>query len=128
MNNKYELDFYETMLVANEYFDRLEDEMEELVTKYKTQPDKLEKIIEQVRSNHEPLYHADDLMHIYLNSGDYQSVCNQTVIREIVYMFYRDVLPETQLDYIDDYLQSITEAQLIEDVTELIDNYKKEMM
>ena len=35
---------------------------------------------------------------------------------------------ETQLDYIDDYLQSITEAQLIEDVTELIDNYKKEML
>ena len=93
-----------------------------------TKNGKLEKIIEQVRSNHEPLYHADDLMHIYLNSGDYQSVCNQTVIREIVYMFYRDVLPETQLDYIDDYLQSITEAQLIEDVTELIDNYKKEMM
>lgn len=126
MNNKYNLDFYETMAVANEYLDRLEDDMYTVIDKYKDEPDKLEAALNKVKSNYEPMFHSDDMLYLYLESGDYQSVCNQVVMREMIYIFYRDVLPETDLGYIDDYLETIEEKQLIEDVTEIIEKYNKE--
>jgi hypothetical protein len=41
-------------------------------------------------------------------------------------IFYRDAIPEQDLGYISDYLEEISERQLIEDVTDLIDGFIKD--
>jgi hypothetical protein len=33
------------------------------------------------------------MLYLYLDWGDYQSVCNQLVMREMLNIFYRDALP-----------------------------------
>lgn len=126
MNNKYNLDYYETMDVANEYLDRIEDELNIVLNKYKGDSEKLEEALNKVKTNFEPILHSEDMLYLYLGSGDYQSVCNQLVMREMLNIFYRDALPEQDLGYISDYLEEISERQLIEDVTDLIDDYIKD--
>lgn len=126
MNNKYNLDYYETMDVANEYLDRIEDELNIVLNKYKGDSEKLEEALNKVKNNFEPILHSEDMLYLYLDSGDYQSVCNQLVMREMLNIFYRDALPEQDLGYISDYLEDISESQLIEDVTDLIDNFIKD--
>lgn len=126
MINKYNLDYYETMDVANEYLDRIEDEFNMVLNKYKGDSEKLEEALNKVKTNFEPILHSEDMLYLYLGSGDYQSVCNQLVMREMLNIFYRDALPEQDLGYISDYLEEISERQLIEDVTDLIDDYIKD--
>ena len=126
MNNKYNLDYYETMDVANEYLDRIEDEFNMVLNKYKGDSEKLEEALNKVKNNFEPILHSEDMLYLYLDSGDYQSVCNQLVMREMLNIFYRDAIPEQDLGYISDYLEDISESQLIEDVTDLIDNFIKD--
>ena len=46
-------------------------------------------------------------------------------MNEMIYILIRDVLPENDLEYISDYLESMSEAQLVEEVTRVIDNYNK---
>ena len=126
MNNKYNLDYYETMEVANEYLDRIEDDLNTVLNKYKGDSEKLEEALNKVKNNFEPILHSEDMLYLYLDSGDYQSVCNQLVMREMLTIFYRDALPEQDLGYISDYLEDISESQLIEDVTDLIDDFIKD--
>jgi hypothetical protein len=126
MNNKYNLDYYETMDVANEYLDRIEDEFNMVLNKYKGDSEKLEEALNKVKNNFEPILHSEDMLYLYLDSGDYQSVCNQLVMREMLNIFYRDAIPEQDLGYISDYLEEISERQLIEDVTDLIDGFIKD--
>ena len=126
MNNKYNLNYYETMDVANEYLDRIEDELNMVLNKYKGDSEKLEEALNKVKNNFEPILHSEDMLYLYLDSGDYQSVCNQLVMREMLNIFYRDALPEQDLGYISDYLEDISESQLIEDVTDLIDDFIKD--
>jgi hypothetical protein len=126
MNNKYNLDYYETMDVANEYLDRIEDEFNMVLNKYKGDSEKLEEALNKVKNNFEPILHSEDMLYLYLESGDYQSVCNQLVMREMLNIFYRDAIPEQDLGYISDYLEEISERQLIEDVTDLIDGFIKD--
>lgn len=126
MNNKYNLDYYETMDVANEYLDRIEDEFNIVLNNYKGDSEKLEEVLNKVKTNFEPILHSEDMLYLYLGSGDYQSVCNQLVMREMLNIFYRDALPEQDLGYISDYLEEISERQLIEDVTDLIDDFIKD--
>ena len=126
MKNKYNLDYYETMDVANEYLDRIEDEFNMVLNKYKGDSEKLEEALNKVKTNFEPILHSEDMLYLYLDSGDYQSVCNQLVMREMLNIFYRDAIPEQDLGYISDYLEDISESQLIEDVTDLIDKFIKD--
>ena len=126
MNNKYNLDYYETMDVANEYLDRIEDEFNMVLNKYKGDSEKLEEALNKVKNNFEPILHSEDMLYLYLDSGDYQSVCNQLVMREMLNIFYRAAIPEQDLGYISDYLEDISESQLIEDVTDLIDDFIKD--
>lgn len=107
MDNKYNLDFYKTMEVANEYLDVIEDNINEL------------------NVDDEMLYNLEDKLFMYLERGDHQSVCNQLVMNEMIYILIRDVIPENDLEYISDYLESMSEAQLVEEVTRVIDNYNK---
>ena len=126
MNNKYNLDYYETMDVANEYLDRIEDELNMVLNKYKGDSEKLEEALNKVKNNFEPILYSEDMLYLYLDSRDYQSVCNQLLMREMLNIFYKDALPEQDLGYISDYLEDISESQLIEDVTDLIDNFIKD--
>ena len=107
MDNKYNLDFYKTMEVANEYLDVIEDNINEL------------------NVDDEMIYNLEDKLFMYLERGDHQSACNQLVMNEMIYILIKDVLPENDLEYISDYLESMSEAQLVEEVTRVIDNYNK---
>ena len=126
MENKYNLDFYETMEVANGYVDRMEDDLISIQEELGDDQEVLEAALFELKNNNEHILHAEDMLNIYLENNDYQSVCNQLIMNEVIYMFYRDVLPDSDMSYIYYYLDSISEDQLIEDVTNIIDKYNGE--
>lgn len=105
MSNKYNLDFYKTMEVANNYLDKIEDNIDDL------------------RVDDDMLLNLEDKLFMYLEKGEYQSVCDQLVMNEMVYILVREVLPTKELDYLTYYLEDMSEAQLIEEVTRVIDKY-----
>ena len=121
--NKYNLNYYETMDNANEYFDMLEDNLYTIKTNLKDQPEQLQNVIYQMQTDYETLLELEDRLNLFLENNDYQNVCNQLVINEMFRILIKDALPDDDLEYISDYLNSISENQLIEDVTKLIDKY-----
>lgn len=123
--NKYNLDYYETMNNANEYFDILEDNIYTVKDEFKDQPDKLQSVLYQMQTDYDTLLELEDRLNIFLENNNYQMVCNQIVINEMYRILIKDALPDDDLEYISDYLDSITEYQLIEDVTNIIDKYNK---
>ena len=123
--NKYNLDYYETMNNANEYFDMLEDNIYTVKDELKDQPDKLQSVLYQMQTDYDTLLELEDRLNIFLENNNYQMVCNQIVINEMYRILIKDALPDDDLEYISDYLDSITEYQLIEDVTNIIDKYNK---
>ena len=126
--NKYNLDFYETLITANEYFDEIEDVINVLNYAYKDEPEKLQQILSTMQNDHEGLLVMEDRLNIFLENNEYQDVCNQLVIIEIMCILMRDAIPENDLGYVADYLESLSEDQLIEDVTRIIDKYNEEVM
>lgn len=123
--NKYNLNYYETMNNANEYFDILEDNIYMIKNELKDQPDELQNVLYQMQTDYDTLLELEDRLNIFLENNDYQMVCNQLVINEMYRILIKDALPDDDLEYISDYLDSITEYQLIEDVTNIIDKYNK---
>lgn len=123
--NKYNLNYYETMNNANEYFDILEDNIYMIKNELKDQPDELQNVLYQMQTDYDTLLELEDRLNIFLENNDYQMVCNQIVINEMYRILIKDALPDDDLEYISDYLDSITEYQLIEDVTNIIDKYNK---
>ena len=123
--NKYNLNYYETMNNANEYFDMLEDNIYMIKNELKDQPDELQIVLYQMQTDYDTLLELEDRLNIFLENNDYQMVCNQIVINEMYRILIKDALPDDDLEYISDYLDSITEYQLIEDVTNIIDKYNK---
>lgn len=121
--NKYNLNYYETMDNANEYFDMLEDNLYTIKTNLKDQPEQLQNVIYQMQTDYETLLELEDRLNLFLENNDYQNICNQLVINEMFRILIKDALPDDDLEYISDYLNSISENQLIEDVTKLIDKY-----
>ncbi len=123
MENKYNLNYFETMNNAYEYLDTMEDNMNFLYNNL--EPDQLDNALEAMKNDHESLLYLEDQLNMFLENGDYQNACNQLVVTEMFHMLIRDVLPEWDASYIADYLESISEMQLIEDVTRIIDKYNK---
>lgn len=123
--NKYNLNYYETMNNANEYFDILEDNIYTVKAELKDKPDELQNVLYQMQTDYETLLELEDRLNIFLENNNYQMVCNQIVINEMYRILIKDALPDDDLEYISDYLDSITEYQLIEDVTNIIDKYNK---
>lgn len=123
MNNKYNLDWLETMDVANRYLDILEDNMKVIYNSLKDNPEQLEKTLTLMKNDKETRYKMNDDLYMFLEKNDYQSVCNQLILIEMFDMFTKDVLPGTNVGDIEYYIESIGEDQLIEDVTRIIDNY-----
>lgn len=121
--NKYNLNYYETMDNANEYFDMLEDNLYTIKTNLKDQPEQLQNVLYQMQTDYETLLELEDRLNLFLENNDYQNICNQLVINEMFRILIKDALPDDDLEYISDYLNSISENQLIEDVTKLIDKY-----
>ena len=122
MSNKYGIDFYETMINANEYFDDIED----LITSAKEllgdKPETWELFTSNIVKDDDILY-LEDQLNRYLEANDYQKVSDQLVINELTYILVRDAIPENDLEYVTDYLCSMSEDKLIEDVTRIIDKY-----
>ena len=122
MSNKYNIDFYETMINANEYFDDIED----LITSAKEllgdKPETWELFTSNIVKDDDILY-LEDQLNRYLEANDYQKVSDQLVINELTYILVRDAIPENDLEYVTDYLCSMSEDKLIEDVTRIIDKY-----
>jgi hypothetical protein len=123
--NKYNLNYYETMNNANEYFDILEDNIYMIKSELKDQPDELQNVLYQMQTDYDTLLELEDRLNVFLENNNYQMVCNQIVINEMYRILIKDALPDDDLEYILDYLDSITEYQLIEDVTHIIDKYNK---
>ena len=128
MQNKYGIDFYETMDVANSYLDLLEDNINSLKNKYIDKPEKLENELNCMKNDYDKVYHFEDLLYVYLDAQDYQSVANQLVMIDMLHAMMRDVLPSTDLSDLSDYLESLSERQLIDEVTRVIDKFNEEVM
>ena len=113
--NKYNLDFYETLITANEYFDEIEDVINVLNYAYKDEPEKLQQILLSMQNDHEGLLVMEDRLNMFLENNEYQDVCNQLVIIEIMCILMKDAIPENDLGYVADYLESLSEDQLLQE-------------
>ena len=123
MDNKYNLDFYETMNMVNAHLDYLTDYLTDLRRYYENK----ESMIEAVMSIRDELVmEFEDKLNKYMEEESYQEVCYQLVTNEMFYMFINDVVPEDDITYLEDYVDSLSEEMLIEDVTEFIDRCKQQ--
>ena len=105
MNNKYNVDFYKTMEIANNYLDEIEDS------------------IDEIRIDDEMIYNLEDKLYMQLEKGNYQSVCDQLIVIEMTYILMRDVIPEKDMEFLTGYLEELSEAKLLNEVTRVIDKY-----
>jgi hypothetical protein len=111
MNNKYNLDFYEAMICMNEYLNLLEDSYNDY---YKDNVN--ETIIEQMKSDRVVL---ESMTEKYLELEEYQKAFNSLVTSVLYSMFINEVLAKkSDLSYLIDYVDSIDEEMMINDVTE----------
>lgn len=122
MSNKYNIDFYETMINANEYFDDIEDLLTGAKELLSDKPETWELFTSNIVKDDDILY-LEDQLNRYLEANDYQKVSDQLVINELTYILVREAIPENDLEYVTDYLCSMSEDKLIEDVTRIIDKY-----
>lgn len=123
MNNKFNLNYYETMENANEYLDIIEDNMEIIKNELKDSPEELENILTLMQKDVETILELDDKLYFHLERNDYQGVCNQLVINDMFNILVKDALPERDLGYLNDYLVEMNEEKLIEYVTSFIEKY-----
>jgi hypothetical protein len=123
MSNKYNIDFYETMINANEYFDDIEDLLTGAKELLSDKPETWELFTSNIVKDDQFILYLEDQLNQYLEANDYQKVSDQLVINELVYILIRDAIPENDLGYVTDYLCSMSEDKLIEDVTRIIDKY-----
>ena len=120
--NKYNLDFYESMEVANGYMDKLDDELHELKDSCKNEPEKLEyKLYEFKEEYTRELFNFEEMIDVYLETKDYQSVCNTLVLYSMLEIMLKG--NEINMSEVEDYLESISEEMLIYDTITVIDRY-----
>lgn len=120
--NKYNLDFYESMEVANGYMDKLDDELHELKDSCKNEPEKLEyKLYEFKEEYTREIFNFEEMIDVYLETKDYQSVCNTLVLYSMLEIMLKG--NEINMSEVEDYLESISEEMLIYDTITVIDRY-----
>ena len=124
MNNKYNLDFYETMNIVSDFVDNIEDNLNSITKALKDQPEELEVIIQQMKEDNDTILALEDKLNMFLETKQYQEVCNQLIINTAFYIYVRDVLPECDTEYLEGYLESLSEQMVINDVTNIIDKYE----
>ena len=123
MDNKYNIDYYETMIVANYYLDEIEDMIYGAKELLKDEPEKFEIFLNNFINNNEQILYLEDKLNIYLESNDYQKVSDQLIINELTHIIIKDAIPENDLGYASDYLCELNEREVINKVTRLIDDY-----
>ena len=120
--NKYNLDFYESMEVANGYMDKLDDELHELKDSCKNEPEKLENKLYEFKEKYtREKFNFEEMIDVYLETKDYQSVCNTLVLYSMLEIMLRG--NEIDTSEVEDYLESISEEMLIYDTITVIDRY-----
>lgn len=126
MNNKFGLNYYETMENANEYLDILEDNIKMIKNELKDNPEELENVLTLMQQDVETIWELDDRLYFHLERNDYQGVCNQLVINDMFNILVKDALPERDLEYLNDYLTEMSEEKLISYVTSFIEKYNNQ--
>ena len=115
MENKYNLDFYESMEVANGYLDKLYDELHELKDSCKNEPEKLEyKLYEFKEEYTREKNNFEEMIDVYLETKDYQSVGNMLVLYSILEIMLGG--NEIDMSEAEDYLESLYEEMFIYDI------------
>jgi dGTP triphosphohydrolase len=123
MINKFNLNYYETMEIANEYLDVLEDNMTTLKNELKDNPEELNNILTLMQTDVETILELNDKLHFHLEQNEYQEVCNQLIINDMFNILIKDAIPDKDLGYLSDYLNEMDEEKLIDYVSRFIDRY-----
>jgi len=124
VNNKYNLDYYETMNIVSDFVDTIEDNLNFITKALKDQPEELEVIIQQMKEDTDTILALEDKLNMFLETKQYQEVCNQLIINTAFHIYVRDVLPECDTEFLEGYLESLSEQMVINDVTKIIDKYE----
>ena len=112
--NKYNLDYYKSMEIVNRYKDKLYDELHGLKDLYKNEPEKLEyKLYEFKEKYTREKNNFEGMIDVYLETKDYQSVCNMLVLYSMLEIMLRD--NEINMAGVEDYLELISEEMLMYD-------------
>ena len=117
MNNKYNLDFYIATECMNNYLDLLEDNY---TNQYKAFiGDK--NAIEELKKDK---YLLDNIVNQYVKTGRYQEAFNTLMVNTMYGMFISVMEKDGDMSYIIDYVDSVDEELLINDVTKFFDTIK----
>lgn len=118
MNNKYNLDFYIVTECMNNYLDLLEDSY---TNEYKAFVGN-RIAIEELKQDK---YLLDNIVNQYVRTGKYQEAFNTLMVNTMYGMFISVVMENNgDMGYIIDYVDSVDEELLINDVTEFFDTIK----
>lgn len=115
MMNKYNLDFYKSMEIANRYKDKLYDELHELKDLFKNEPEKMEyKLYEFKEKYIREKNNFEEMIDVYLETKDYQSVGNTLVLFSMLEIMLRN--NEIDMAGVEDYLESMYEEMFFYDI------------
>ena len=111
MENKYNLDFNLAMDNVNDYYDVIEDNMNIIKKELKDNPEHLEVVLNQMKNDSETMDDLEKKALVYLIEGDYQSFFEQLLLNDIYMVF------------IEFYIESFNEEEIINEVNMIIDSY-----
>ena len=123
--NKYNLDFNEAMNFANEYFDVIEDNLNCIKEQLKDNPEHLEVILNEMKMDSETVMELDRRSYEYLAHEEYQLFLNQILLNDMYMIFVDNILPGDDLTELESYLEDLREEQVIQEITDTIDNFIK---
>lgn len=123
--NKYKLDFNEAMNFANDYFDIIEDNLNCIKEQLKDDPEQLEVILNEMKMDSETVMELDQRSYEHLVHEEYQLFLNQILLNDMYMIFVDNVLPGDNLTELESYLENLREEQVIQEITDTIDNFNK---
>ena len=131
MNNKYNLNYFEALDEVNDYLDRIEDDIVSITQNVNLE--QYEFIINILKTKYGRLIQQfDEEIDNYLNCEKYQLAFNCLLIVNLIYVLITilssdielECLSEYTLECLGDYLAGLTEPELIDNVTQIIEGYE----
>ena len=124
MENKYKLRFESSMNEAYNYVDKLEDIVNNL--KEQLSPEEFYQELNDIANNEQAYDNMIESAELALNDGYYNAYLTQSLINFVYRIMVDEVIPNRlEVDIIRDYLDELTEEEVIEMTTEIIE--RKEM-
>lgn len=123
MENKFELKFEDAINCANVYLDEMQDVMN-MIKEQKQNEEELEVVLLEIANDEESHRKMVDAADKYLKEEMYQAYLNQRIMNELYRRLVNEVLPGDNFEPLVEYLESLTEEEIINKITSEIEAHE----